>query len=124
MEFKHTKPLGIITDRPDEYNVVIEDETNKVYIEFFDKVNNCFDYCDCGKRFTYFLNNPWSDDCDNIYTERQIKNNIWRAVRHIVVYDTIEVDLWSEEFDNEESALKNLDERMNLLNSLYTEETE
>lgn len=119
MEFKHVKPLGIITERPDEYDVVIEDETNKVYTETFDKENNCFDYRDCGKDFTYCLNNPWSDACDNIYTEHQIKNNIWRAFRHVVVYDTVEVDLWSEECDSEENALKNLDERLNLLNSLY-----
>lgn len=124
MEFKHTKPLGIITELPDEYNVVIEDETNKVYTETFDIVNNCFDYCDCGKKFTYFLNNPWSEECDNIYTEHQIKSNIWRAFRHVIVYDTVEVDLWSEECDSEENALKNLDERLNLLNSLYKEEKE
>ncbi len=122
MEFKNTKPLGIIIDCPDEYNVVIENETNKVYIETFDKENNCFDYCDCGKRFTYFLNHPWSDAGDNIYTEHQIRNDIWRAFRHVIVYDTIEVDLWSEEYNSEEEALKNLDERMNLLNSLYKEE--
>lgn len=121
MKFKHTKPLGVITEHPDDYNVVIEDETNKVYIETFNKESNCFDYCDCGKKFTYFLNHPWSDACDNIYTEHQIKSITWRAFRHIIVCDTVEVELWSAECRSEESALKNLEERLALLNSLYKE---
>ena len=124
MEFKHTKPLGIINEYPDEYNVVIEDETNKVYIETYNRENDCFDYCDCGNDFTDWLNSPWSAECDNICTEHQIKSNIWRAFRHVVVYDTIEVCLWSEECDSEEKALKNLDERLNLLNRLYKKENE